>query len=65
MSLPDWLADPDLAPVWSALHGPLSRGVRASRLRDLSRETRHALGGVLGQPVVGDMTVVLDELSEC
>ena len=64
MSLPDWLADPDLAPVWSALHGPLSRDVRTSRLRDLSRETRHALGGVLGRPVVGDVAVVLAELSE-
>ena len=64
MSLPDWLADPDLAPVWSALHGPLSRDVRTSRLRDLSRETRHALGGVLGRPVVGDMTVVLADLSD-
>ena len=65
MSLPDWLADPALAPVWSALHGPASRGVRTSRLHGLSRETRHALGGVLGRPVVGDVTVVLAELSTC
>ncbi len=64
MSLPDWLADPHLEPVWSALHGPVSRDVRTSRLRDLSRGTRHALGGVLGRPVVGDVTVVLAELSE-
>lgn len=64
MSLPDWLADPALAPVWSALHGPVSRGTGTSRLRGLSRETRHALGGVLGRPVVGDVTVTLSELSE-
>jgi hypothetical protein len=64
VSLPDWLADPALAPVWSALHGPVSRGTRTSRLRGLSRETRHALGGVLGRPVVGDVTVTLAELSE-
>lgn len=64
MSLPPWLADPALAPVWSALHGPLSRGARTSRLRRLSRETRHALAGVLGRPVVGDLTLVLAELSE-
>ncbi len=61
--LPAWLADPALAPVWSALHGPLSRGVRTSRLRGLSREGRHALAGVLGRPVVGDTVLVLRELS--
>ncbi len=64
MSLPDWLADPDLAPVWSTLYGPVSRGARTSRLRGLPREARHALGRVLGRPVVGDVTVTLVELSE-
>lgn len=63
MTLPGWLSDPALAPVWSALHGPLSRGVRTTRLRGMSREIRHALGGVLGRPVVGEVTVVLSELS--
>lgn len=63
-SLPAWLADRALAPVWAAVHGPLSRQVSTTRLRGLSRESRHALAGVLGRPVVGDVVVRLSSLSE-
>lgn len=64
MSLPAWLHDEALRPVWQQLRGPLERGNRTTRLRGLSRETRHALRAVLGQPVAGDVQVVLAELDE-
>ncbi len=62
MTLPAWLADPLLQPVWSRLRAPLERGARTTRLTALDRPTRHALSGVLGRPVTGDMTVSLADL---
>ncbi len=62
MSLPAWLHDAALLPVWQQLRGPLERGNRTTRLTGLSRETRHALRPVLGRPVTGDVRVVLTEL---
>lgn len=64
MSLPAWLHDPALHPVWQQLRGPLERGNRTTRLTGLPRETRHALRPVLGRPVTGDVRVVLAELDE-
>lgn len=63
MTLPDWLADPALLPVWSRLRAPLERGVRKTRLTALDRATRHALSGVLGRPLVGDVPLVLTDVS--
>jgi uncharacterized protein (TIGR02679 family) len=63
MTLPDWLADPALLPVWRRLRAPLERGVRTTRLTALDRATRHALSGVLGRPLVGDVPLVLAEVS--
>lgn len=63
MTLPDWLTDPSLAPVWRRLRAPLERGARTTRLTQLDRPTRHALSGVLARPVTGDLTVVLADLS--
>lgn len=62
MTLPAWLADVDLHEVWRRLRAPLERGAATTRLRDLDRATRHALSGVLGRPVTGDLTLVLDDL---
>jgi uncharacterized protein (TIGR02679 family) len=64
VSLPVWLHDPALLPVWQQLRGPLERGNRTTRLTGLSRATRHALRPVLGRPVTGDVRVVLSELDE-
>ena len=64
MSLPTWLHDPALLPVWEQLRGPLERGNRTTRLTGLSRETRHALRPVLGRPVTGDVRVALPDLDE-
>lgn len=63
MTLPDWLADPALLPVWRRLRAPLERGVRTTRLTALDRVTRHALSGVLGRPLAGDVPLVLPQLS--
>lgn len=63
MTLPDWLADPALLPVWRRLRAPLERGVRTTRLTALDRPTRHALSGVLGRPLVGDVPLVLADVS--
>lgn len=63
MTLPDWLADPALLPVWRRLRAPLERGVRTARLTSLDRASRHALSGVLGRPLVGDVPLVLADLS--
>ena len=62
MTVPDWLADPALLPVWRHLRGPLERGARTTRLAGLTRESRHALGLLLGRPVTGDVRLVLVEL---
>lgn len=64
MTLPPWLDDPDLAPVWRRLRASFIRDARTCRLTDLDRATRHALGPVLGQPVTGTITLVLAELDE-
>jgi uncharacterized protein (TIGR02679 family) len=63
MTLPDWLADPALLPVWQRLRAPLERGTRTTRLTALDRPTRHALSGVLGRPLVGDVPLVLADVS--
>jgi len=60
--LPGWLADVALLPVWQQLRAPLQRGARTTRLTDLTRETRHALGALLRRPVTGDVRVVLADL---
>lgn len=62
--VPDWLADPALRPVWDQLRAPLERGRSRLRLAPLPRETRHALAGVLGRPVIGTPLLMLGELSE-
>ncbi|MBC7680258.1 MAG: DUF2399 domain-containing protein [Pseudorhodobacter sp.] len=62
MTVPDWLADPALVPVWQHLRGPLERGARTTRLTGLARPTRHALGRLLRRPVTGDVRLVLAEL---
>ena len=64
MSVPAWLADPALLPVWRSLRAPLERGARTTRVKGLPRETRHALGAVLRRPVTGDMRIVLADLDE-
>lgn len=64
MTLPNWLADPALLPVWQRLRAPLERGTRTTRLTALDRATRHALSGVLGRPLVGDVPLVLADISE-
>jgi len=55
MSLPGWLADPDLRRVWAVLRDRVeARGLRpAGRvvLADLSRAERHAVSALLGRPV--------------
>lgn len=63
MTLPGWLDDPALAPVWQSLRRPLEQGARTSRVKGLSRESRYALAGLLGRAVPGDVTVTLEELS--
>ena len=62
MTVPAWLADPALEPVWRSLRAPIERGARTTRLTGLPRETRHALAAVLGRPVTGDVRLVLAEL---
>jgi hypothetical protein len=62
VTVPPWLADPLLLPVWRALRAPLERGARTTRLTGLPRESRHALAAVLRRPVTGDVRLVLDEL---
>jgi uncharacterized protein (TIGR02679 family) len=62
MTLPSWLADPLLESVWRRLRAPLERGAQTTRLVGLDQPTRHALSGVLGRPVTGDVTLELDEL---
>ena len=63
MTLPPWLTDPALVPVWRRLRAPLERGAKSTRLAGLDRPTRHALSGVLGRPVTGDVTVALADLA--
>ena len=64
MSVPDWLATPELMPVWRSLRRPLEHGHRTSRVGvGLPRESRHALSGVLGAPLPASGSVVLAELS--
>lgn len=62
MSLPGWLAAPELVEIWTRLRAPLERGARTTRLRELSRGSRHELAGLLGRPVVADLTLVLADL---
>jgi len=62
MTLPSWLADPLLQPVWRRLRAPLERGAKTTRLAGLDRPTRHAVSGLLGRPVTGDFTLVLNDL---
>ena len=62
MTLPPWLADPLLETVWQRLRAPLERGAQTTRLVNLDQPTRHALSGVVGRPVTGDLTLVLADL---
>jgi uncharacterized protein (TIGR02679 family) len=62
MTPPPWLADPLLESVWRRLRAPLERGAQTTRLVGLDQPTRHALSGVLGRPVTGDVTLELAEL---
>ena len=62
MSVPGWVADPALAPVWQRLRASLQRGAATARLTGLDRDTRHALGGLLGRPVTGAVTITLGDL---
>jgi len=62
MTLPGWLTDPDLLPVWQRLRAPLEQGAATTRLTGLERSTRHALGRLLGRPVTSDVRIVLAEL---
>lgn len=56
--LPDWLSDPGLRPLWAASADGLERRSLEPRgrivLSDLDRAGRHAIAGLLGQPVVRD-----------
>lgn len=62
-ALPAWLADPALSNVWSQLRAPLERQgtsvTGTARMRNLDREARHALAGLLGRSIVTD-TVAVD-----
>ncbi|MGN6334016.1 MAG: TIGR02679 family protein [Motilibacteraceae bacterium] len=68
--LPDWLADPSLAPLWDAARSRLERnGVRPEGVVLVSvieRPERHALAGLIGRPVTSDRVRVdlagLDEV---
>lgn len=60
--LAGWLRDPALQPVWHHLRGPLERGVRTTRVGGLTRESRHALGALLGRPVTGDVRLTISDL---
>lgn len=68
--LPEWLADPALARLWTTARRRLERnGVRAEgrlRLSDLTRAERRAVSGLLARPVVGDACIIdlasLDEV---
>ncbi len=57
MSLPGWLADPALAPVWEVLHSRLERHGPGWRGRvtftDLTPASQRALSDLLGRPLVG------------
>jgi len=56
--LPDWLADPGLRRVWSAVRARLERsGLEPTGrvyVRDLTRAERHAVSGLFGVPVIAD-----------
>ncbi len=62
-SLPDWLTDPSLAPVWARVRDRLeARGLDPSgrvRVELPERAQRHALSGVLGRAVTSS-SVTLD-----
>ncbi len=67
MTLPDWLADPALRPLWEAAAARLERHrlepAGRVHLTGLDRTGRHALAAVLGHPVVSDrISVELTEL---
>lgn len=55
---PDWLRDPALAPLWTAARSRLERNGVQPRgvlvVPGLDRAGRHAVGGLLGRPVVSD-----------
>lgn len=61
-ALPAWLADPALFNVWSQLRAPLERQgtsvIGTARVRNLDRETRHALAGLLARSIVTDTVAV-------
>lgn len=66
-TVPGWLSDPALARVWAAVRTRLERNHLEPSgrvvLTGLSRDERHATGGLLGRPVVTErVTVDLGEL---
>ena len=62
-SLPPWLADPSLERLWSTVRSRLERNGLQARGRvmigDLTRDERHAIGGLLGR-VVATSRITVD-----
>jgi uncharacterized protein (TIGR02679 family) len=69
VTLPGWVTDPALAPLWDAVHAQLERRSRRGEgtvtVRGLDRSGRHAVAALLGRPVVRDtVQVSLPELDD-
>jgi uncharacterized protein (TIGR02679 family) len=69
ITAPAWLAEPALSRVWEAARGRLERNHLAALgrvvLTGLTRDERHAIGGLLARPVVADrVTIDLAELDQ-
>lgn len=62
VSVPAWLADDGLRPLWDAARARLERNYLTPSgrvvLSDLSRKERHAIGGLLGRTVVSERVAV-------
>lgn len=62
MTAPEWLADPALARLWAATRDRLERSHLTPHgritLDDLSRDERHAIGGLIGRAIVADRVAV-------
>jgi uncharacterized protein (TIGR02679 family) len=61
-TVPDWLADPGSSRLWSAVRNRLERnGLTATgsvTIAELTREERHAIGGLLGRTIVSERVSV-------
>jgi len=57
VSLPAWLTDPGLEPLWSAARRQLARRQRSAEgvvsVTGLQPDARRAIGGLLGRPLTG------------